>query len=626
MTEHRFEADVSRVLRLVVESLYSNREIFLRELISNAADALDKLRFRALSEPHLLAEGEALAIRLIPDRDAGTLTIADDGVGMTAEELAKNLGTIAHSGSRELVERLGGAGDAKARLELIGQFGVGFYSAFLVASRVEVTSRAAGEAGAHRWSCEGGDTFVVEPAERASRGTSVVLTLKPEQRELLEPWRLRELVRQWSDFVPHPIELAVTREVGEGEERRHELAFERVNTASALWQRPAREVEREQYVELYKHLTHDWEEPLAWRHFHIEGTQMFSGIVYVPRRPPVDLFARETHHGVRLHVRRVLVLESAEELVPRWLRFVRGVVDSEDLPLNVSRELLQDSRAVRVIEKQLVVQTLDLLDELARDRPDDYALFWRAFGAVLKEGLHFAPEHRERLARLARFRSTRGDGLVTLDAYVEKMPLVQPAIYYVVGPTEAALAASPHLEALRERGWEVLLLTDPVDTFAVAGLREHGGKPLADAAASGVKLPESEDAEAHKARASASAPLLERIQRALGERVSAVRASERLVGSPACLVLPEGGVAPHVERMLRASSVELPPQRRALEVNLEHPWLQRLQARLDAGADAGELDASVLLLHEQALLAEGSPVEDPAALARKLAELVAAQG
>lgn len=612
---HHFQAEVTQVLKLVIQSLYSHKEVFLRELVSNASDALDKLRFRAISDPELLGEDGALRVRLIPDPDAGTLTIWDNGIGMTAEELAQALGTIAWSGSREFVERLAANAPGGDRPDLIGQFGVGFYSAFLVADEVEVLSRAAGQTQAHRWRSEGKDTFSVEPAERAERGTSVVLKLKPDQRGFLDEFRLRELVTRYSDYIAHPIELLSRR--GEKAEERE---FVTVNRASALWQRPAKDVTAEQYEEFYKHLSHDWEAPLAWKHFRLEGTQMFVGLLFLPRRAPFDLFDPNARHGVRLHVKRVFVMDDCEELVPRWLRFVRGVVDSEDLPLNVSREVLQDSRAVKIIKKQVVAQALDLLDTLAAEKPDDYRTFWTSFGAVLKEALHFDPEQKDRVSKLLRYESSARDGLVSLDDYVAEMKPDQPAIYYATGTSKLQLAGSPHFESLRQRGYEVLYMTDAVDSFAVATLEKYADKPLVDAMATSLTL---DDKDATPVETSDDSPLFARMKEILGDKVDSVRSSKRLTDSPACLVIREGGVAPHIERMLRARQLDLPPNRRILEVNAEHPIVKGLGTLVLTDPKSDRITQYVELLYDQALLAEGSPVEDPAKFARRVSELMA---
>jgi molecular chaperone HtpG len=616
---HHFQAEVSRVLRLVIESLYSNREVFLRELVSNASDALDKLRFRAVTEPDLLEGDETLRVRIVPDEAAGTLTIEDNGIGMNAEELARDLGTIAHSGSQELLQKIEEA--KKGDLELIGQFGVGFYSAFLVADRVEVLSRAAGDARAHRWASDGRDTFTVEPAQRPEPGTSVVLHLNDEHREYLRPERLRQVVSRYSDYLGHPIELAV--------ERDGERTFDTLNTGQALWRRTASEVTDDQYREFYKHLAHDWEPPLAWKHFKVEGTQEFAGLVFVPKARPFDLYTPDHEHGVRLYVKRVFVMEDCKELLPKWLRFVRGVVDSEDLPLNVSREVLQDSRIVRTIRKQLVKQVLDLLAHLSTERPDDYAIAWRNFGPVLKEGLHFEPEHRDRLAKLLRFESSTSDGgLRSLDDYVQSMPEAQKAIYYALGPSREHLDSSPHLEVLRKRGYEVLYMTDPVDQWAVQGLPEHEGKPLVSATDPNLDVgAEGEAGGADDAKreeqTDALSGLLQRIRGRLQDHLEEARVSRRLTDSPVCLVVPEGGLQPWIERVLRASQGDaVPRQKRILEVNPDHPLIRNLQALHEKDPTGGPLDEHIDLLFDQALLAEGSPVEDPAASARRLAELL----
>ena len=414
---HSFQAEVSQVLRLVIHSLYSNQEIFLRELLSNASDALDKRRFSALQAPELWSTDEPLKVRLIPNKEQGTLTIWDNGIGMNEEELKQSLGTIAWSGSREFLKKLEGKSpDTKDLPQLIGQFGVGFYSSFLVSERVEVVSRAAGTDKAHRWESTGEGGFSIDEAERESVGTSIVLHLKKESLEYADPYRLRQLVERYSDYLSYPIELLKTGTDGE---------FEPINRGTALWQRSPKDVTAEQYEELYKHLTHDWQAPLLHRHFRIEGTQEFSGLVYVPSRVQFDLFEPDAKHGVRLHVRRVMVMDSCEELVPRWLRFVRGVVDSEDLPLNVSRELLQDSKIVRTIRKQLQNQVLDALADLAKEKPAEYEKFWGLFGVVLKEGLHFDPETGEKLTKLLRYESAATGKLTSLDQYLEAAPADQ---------------------------------------------------------------------------------------------------------------------------------------------------------------------------------------------------------
>ncbi|MEZ4405884.1 MAG: molecular chaperone HtpG [Polyangiales bacterium] len=620
---HRFQAEVSQVLNLVIHSLYSHREVFLRELISNASDALDKLRFKAITEPSLLPEGDAgFAIRVTPDADAHTLTIEDNGVGMTHDELVQNLGTIAHSGSKKFVEALTAKG-AKSDVSLIGQFGVGFYSAWLVADRVTVTSRAAGGDKAWTWSSDAKDSFTVEPAERAEHGTTVTLHLRDEHKEFLEGWKLRDLIARYSDFVGHPIQVKKEKEEPEeGEAPAEGEGYETVNQARALWQRPKSEVTAEQYQEFYKHLTGDWEEPAAWTHFKVEGTQEFTGLLFVPKTVPFDLdHPTGSKRGVRLFVRRVFIMDDCEALLPTWLRFVRGVVDSDDLPLNVSRETLQDSAVVRAIKKGLTKRSLDLLDELAKDRADDFATFWRSFGRVLKEGLANDWEWRERLTNLVRFESSRGEGLTSLSEYVSRMPEDQSAIYYVLSDSLESAQQSPHIEALTSRGYEVLYLTDVVDPWAVDAVREFQGKKLTNAADAELKLDDAKKPES-SALSEALKPLVERFKGVLGERVREVRSTDRLTDSPACLVTPPGQLDPLRERILRAAGRDVPPVKRILELNPTHPLIKALQSRVDAGADEAQVGEWIELLHDQALLSEGAPVDNPARFAKRIAALM----
>ncbi|HVU04654.1 MAG TPA: molecular chaperone HtpG [Polyangiaceae bacterium] len=612
-TTHKFQAEVTRVLGLVIHSLYKNPEVFLRELVSNASDALDKLRFRAITEPALLPAGENLEIRIIPDEASRTLTIWDNGIGMDAEALARELGTIAHSGTRAFIEKLEEA--KKKDANLIGQFGVGFYSGYLVADRVEVVSRAAGSEAANRWTSDGAETFTIEPAERETQGTSVILHLKADaDPSLLSGYRIRQLVRRYSDFLDHPIRLVEKDE--DGKEKSDVL-----NQGKALWQRKPSDVTKEQYEELYKHLSHDFEPPLAYKHFHVEGTQLFSGLLYVPKRPPFDLFSPDGKHGVRLHVKRVLIMEDCEELLPKWLRFVKGVIDSEDLPLNVSREMLQDSKAVRVIQKQVVKQVLDTLGDLAKEDAAKYAEFWHAFGKVLKEGLHFDPDQKDKIAPLLRYESSKADGLTSLADYKSRMPEDQKAIYYVIAESRALAEKSPHTESLRKRGWEVLYMTDPVDSFAVENLDAWDGVPLTSA--TGAELPPVEgEKEKQAEQEEALKDLRDLMRRKLQDQVSEVRVSTRLTDSPACLVLPEGGLPPYMERLLRATQKDAPKTKRILEVNPDHPLVQNLGKLAAKDAESAQLGEWIELLFEQALLAEGSPVEDPARFASRLATLL----
>lgn len=619
---HDFEADVSQVLRLVINSLYGNKEVFLRELVSNASDALDKLRFRALTTPELI-EGEApLRVRIETDAAAGTLTISDNGVGMTREELTQNLGTVAHSGTQEFLQKLSESKDeGSADVALIGQFGVGFYSAYLVADQVTVLSRAAGETNAHRWVSDGQKSFTIETAARAEQGTDIVLHLKAGQHEYLTEHRVRGLVKRYSDYVGHPVELRVERTTGEGDEQKTETAYEQINEASALWQKSPSDVTDEQYTEFYKHFTHDWEPPLAKRHFRLEGTHEFAGILFVPTKPPFDLYTPEGKHGLRLYVKRVFIMDDCNDLLPPWLRFIRGVLDSEDLPLNVSREMLQDSGIVRTIKKQIVKKSLDMFEELSRG--DRYGEFWKAYGAVIKEGLHMGSGQQDRVAKLARYESSKGEGLVSLAEYVERMQEGQTSIYYVLGATREIVEHSPHLEALAKKGYEVLFMTDAVDQWAVEGLKEFDDKPLVSAMDADLDLDGGED-ESDEAKESADDldGLLARFRTVLQEQVSEVRVSKRLTDSAVCLVMPKGGMPPYIERLMRLQDDTLPTTKRILELNPDHALTANLRRIHEADADSAELAEWIELLHDQALLAEGSPIERPARFAKRLADLM----
>jgi molecular chaperone HtpG len=612
---HKFKAEVSELLKLVINSLYSHKEIFLRELVSNASDAIDRLRFRAISEPELIADGSSFEIRLLADPEAGTLTIEDNGAGMTREELIENLGTIARSGSRAFLEQLQAA--ERKDLNVIGQFGVGFYSAYLVADRVEVTSRAAGQAQAYRWSSDARDSFTVAPAERAERGTSVTLFLKDDQKHFLDDYEIRDLVRRYSDYVSHPIKLRASGEEDEAKKGQ----FEVINKASALWQRSPSEVTREQYEEFYRHLTHDPEAPLAYSHFRIEGSLLFAGILFVPKKAPFDLFNGQGKRGIRLFVKRVFIMEDCEDVLPAWLRFVRGVIDSDDLPLNVSRELLQDSVVIRTIRKQVVKRTLDRLDEVAQGEPEAYKAFWSEFGVVLKEGLAVDAEYRDRVAELCRFTTTHESGQTSLADYVSRMPEGQTAIYYAIGDSPAAVAGSPHLEGLRKRGYEILLLSDPVDEWAIEALARYKEKPLTSAMRADLKIDDDKKEETEQAKG-VVAPLVDRMKAFLKGKVVDVRASDRLTDSPVCLVIPAGSHHAPMEQMLRAAGRDVGPSRRILEVNPSHPLVKSLQALNEREPGSERLGEYVETLYDQAVLMEGGRLDDPNRFARRLTSLL----
>lgn len=621
-----FQAEVQQLLHLVVHSLYSNKEIFLRELVSNASDACDKLRFEVAQHPELFEGDGELKIWIDYDRDARTVTIRDNGIGMSREEAVAHLGTIAKSGTREFLQRLGAEGQADARL--IGQFGVGFYSAFIVADRVTVRSRRAGlpaSAGV-LWECamtgDAAGTFEVAEIERPERGTEVVLHLREGEDEFLSGVRLRELIRKYSDHILWPILMRKERwDEGRGELVKEE-EWEQVNRASALWARPKQEIAEEEYVEFYKHVAHDFEAPLSWVHAKVEGRHEYTMLLYLPQRAPFDLFERTPRHGLKLYVRRVFVLEDAERLLPRYLRFVRGVVDAADLPLNVSREMLQDSREIEAIRAGVTKRVLGLLEQLAKNEPEKYARFWREFGRVLKEGIIEDPANRERIAALLRFASTHSDSpeeTVSLDDYLERMKPGQERIYYLTAESFAAARHSPHLEAFRKKGVEVLLLTDRIDEWWVAYLPEYKGKPLASVAKGEMDaaLLSEEEKKAREEADERLKPLLERLQAALGERVKAVRVSSRLTEAPACLVVEEHEPGMQLARLLRELGQDAPAHKPILELNPTHPVIAKLQAASDE--DFAEW---ALLLYEEALLAEGGKLEDPAAFVQRMNRLL----
>jgi molecular chaperone HtpG len=648
--EYAFQAEVGEVLRLVIHSLYSHREIFLRELISNASDALDKMRFRSLTEPEILKDGADLEIRLRVDEKSKTLSIEDTGIGMTRDELIRDLGTVAHSGSRAFLDLAAANPEGKKNLNLIGQFGVGFYSAYLVADRVEVISKAAGAEESFSWSSDGTTTFTVEPASRTARGTEVIVHFRDEHKELLGPWELRDLVKRYSDFVSWPIKLEVIPEKTESTPN-PEPAWERLNQANALWQRPKAEITDAQYDEFYRHVSHDYQPPLARTHFRAEGTHEFVGLLYIPERAPFDLNDPKGKRGVRLFVRRVFIMDECEELVPTWLRFVRGVIDSDDLPLNVSRELLQDSKALAAIKKQITKKTLDLLEETAREKPEKYEIFWKAFGLVLKEALALdAGEYKERVGGLLRFQSSHDAGgkLTSLAEYIERMPAIEePAdgwtatpsseattaepvkktrneIYYLVGESRTALEGSPHIEALRSNGIEVLFMTEPVDEWAIRHLGDFQGKRLVNAMQADLKLkPDNKESKEEKERALGTIkPLIERIETVLKEKIREVQVSSRLTDSPCCLVMATGANSPFLERLLKERKMGMPAPKRVFEVNPTHPLLKSLNTLLERDPASPRIDEWIRVMYDQALLAEGSVIEDAPALARRVASLL----
>ncbi|OHE83739.1 MAG: molecular chaperone HtpG [Lysobacterales bacterium RIFOXYD1_FULL_69_11] len=614
-TETRaFEAEVAQVLHLVTHSLYSHKEIFLRELVSNASDALDKLRFESIADPSLLSGDGELHIDISVDEAARTVTIRDNGIGMSRDEVVANIGTIASSGTRRFLEAM--AQDAKADARLIGQFGVGFYSAFVVADRVTVLTRRAG-AGASdgvKWESDGQGQYTLDQVELPERGTAVVLHLKADEDEFLMAWTLRSLVHRYSEHIAFPIRMP--KDAGGDEGATPE--WETVNAASALWTLPKSEISDEDYQGFYKSLGHDFNDALAWSHNRVEGNQSFTTLLYLPAQSPFDLMmgGRDERKGVKLYIKRVFVMDAAEELLPNYLRFVRGVVDADDLPLNVSRELLQHNRQLDRIKASCVKRVLDLVETLARDEPEKFATFIQAFGNTLKEGIVEDPSNRERIAKLLRFASTRGDGAarsVSLDEYIGRMAEGQDTIWYVTAETHAAAAGSPQLEAFKAREIEVLLMSDRIDEWMLGSLREYDGKRLQHVAKGELPLDEAGKQKQEEA-ARAAEPLLARIKSLLGERVEDVRVSARLTDSPSCLALADHDMAPHFARLLREAGQDLPDSRPTLEVNPDHALLKRLEGESD-DAKAGDL---ACLLLEQAEIAAGAPLDDPAAFVQRM--------
>ena len=608
-----FQAEVTQLLNLMIHSLYGNKEIFLRELVSNASDAIDKLRFEALADAALFEDDPDPKIRVAFDAAARTITISDNGIGMSRQEVVEHIGTIAKSGTREFFQQL--TAERAKDAHLIGQFGVGFYSAFIVADRVTLVTRRAGLGAEHgvRWESTGEAGFTIETVDKPSRGTDVVLHLRPEEDELLSSYRLRDILKKYSDHIAVPI--LMKKDNGEDEQ---------VNKASALWTRSKSEVTEEQYHELYKHVAHDPETPLTFVHAKVEGRQEYTLLLYVPQRAPFDLWDRDHRRGIKLYVRRVFIMDDAEQLMPAYLRFVRGVIDSNDLPLNVSREILQQSRDVQAIRTEAVKRVLRMLEDLSDKQPEKYSTFWSAFGRVLKEGIPEDPSNTERIAKLLRFSSTREESdaqTVPLATYIGRMKEGQDAIYYITADSYAAAKNSPHLEIFRKLGVEVLLLHDRIDEWVVSSLTEFEGKPLRSVAKAGLDLSKI-GGEAPKpgedTPSGEQGALIERMQKALEARASGVRITHRLTDSPACLVSDDFGMSTHLERMLKAAGQQVPSSKPILEINPSHPIVERLAQETD---DARFADWSHILF-DQATLAEGGHLEDPAGFVKRLNELM----
>jgi molecular chaperone HtpG len=624
---HAFQAEVKQILHLVTHSLYSNKEIFLRELVSNASDACDKLRFEALDNPALYEDQPNLEVRVFFDTEAKTLTIRDNGIGMSAEEAASHLGTIAKSGTREFMAKL--EGDQKKDANLIGQFGVGFYSGFIVADRITVETRRAGLAAAQgvRWSSEGTGEFELEDIERPQRGTDVILHLRDEEAEdFLKTWKLKSIIGKYSDHISLPILMQKEEWDSEKQQQVKKDEWETVNKAAALWARAKSDVTDAEYQAFYQQISYDTEPPLAYTHNRVEGRSEYTQLLYVPAKAPFDLWNRDKRGGVKLYVKRVFIMDDAEALMPVYLRFVKGVIDSVDLPLNVSRELLQESRDVKAIREGSTKRVLGMLESLADSESAEdkakYLAFWNEFGAVLKEGIGEDHQNRERLAKLFRFASTHADEGVSFADYVSRMKEGQEAIYVITADSLAAAKSSPQLEIFKKKGIEVLLLTDRVDEWMLSHLYEFEGKPLQSVAKGAVDLGKLQDEEEKKqaeAAAETFKPTLEKLKASLKDRAKDVRVTTRLVDSPACVVVDEGDMSAHLARMLKQAGQSAPKTQPILEVNPEHALVKRLSA--DEGQD--RFDDFANILFDQALLAEGGQLEDPAAYVARVNRLLA---
>jgi len=617
-TETRgFETEVNQLLDLMIHSLYSNKEIFLRELISNASDACDKLRFLALKDDSLYEGDSELKITVSYDKDARTITVSDNGVGMTRDEVIDNIGTIAKSGTRAFLDSL--TGEQSKDAQLIGQFGVGFYSSFIVADKVTLKTRKAGEAAGQgvRWSSEGKGEYSLETIEMPHHGTEVTLHLREGEDEFLNDWKLRQIITRYSDHIAFPVVLRKPKD-----DKPEEFEEEVVNQASALWTRPKSEITDDEYKAFYKHIAHDFEDPLAWIHSRVEGANEYTSLFYIPQRAPFDLYDRESKHGIKLYVQRVFIMEDSEQLLPRYLRFIRGIVDSGSLPLNVSREILQHSKVIDQIRSGSTKKILGLLEKMAKNDPEQYQKFWNEFGKVMKEGPGEDFANREKIAKLLRFASTHNDSeeqTVTLDDYIGRMQEGQDKIYYITADSYSAAKNSPHLEIFRKKGIEVLLLSDRVDEWLVTNLTEYEGKPLQSVAKGELDLVDDEDSKKElEKKAKQSRKLLKRMKKVLGDKVEDVRVSNRLTDSPACIVLSEHDMAMYMQRLLKEAGHAMPGSKPVLEINPDHPIVKRLESEKD---DDRFRDWSEILF-DQAILAEGGQLEDPAGFVHKLNQML----
>lgn len=621
-----FQTEIKQLLNLMIHSLYSDKEIFLRELVSNASDAIDKLRFEQINKPEL-NKGEELAVRVSFDKDAKTITVSDNGIGMTEAEVIENIGTIAKSGTKSFLENL--SGDAKKDANLIGQFGVGFYSAFIVADKVELITLKAGETTSHatKWVSDGAGEFTIETVDKLDgSGTSITLHLKEGNDDLLSDWGLRTIIRKYSDHINYPIKMQKMPEHGEDGKEIISTELETVNKANALWTRSKNDINEEEYKEFYKHISHDYHEPMKWIHARVEGAQEYTQLLYIPSKAPFDLYDANRRYGIKLYVKRVFIMDDAEKLLPNYLRFVRGVIDSQDLPLNVSREILQSSRDIDAIRSGSTKKILSVLEDIAKNEPEKYAELWNEFGPVIKEGVIEDHANKERVAKLCRFASTHNSDnakIVSLDDYVSRMKDGQDKIYYITAESYNAAKNSPHLEVFKQKGIEVLLLTDRVDEWVAGHLFEFDGKSLVSVAKGKLDLGKLDDQkpseEAQKQQDEQAKPILEKIKTALGGKVKEVVVTTRLVDSPACLVVENNAMSMQMERLLRQAGQEVPSMQPTLEINLNHKLINKLESSIDQV----QIDDLSLVIFEQAQLAEGIQLDDPVGFVKRMNSFIA---
>jgi len=616
-----FETEVNQLLDLMIHSLYSNKDIFLRELISNASDACDRLRFTAVSDASLYEDDIELKVKVSYDKDQRTITISDNGIGMTREEVIDHIGTIAKSGTRSFLDSI--TGDQKSDAKLIGQFGVGFYSSFIVAEEVTLRSRKAGDPVENgvEWVSKGKGEYDIRSIEKAGRGTEIILNLREDEDEFLNDWKLRSIITSYSDHIDFPVIMDKTLEPEE-EGGETVIEEETVNQASALWIRAKSDIKDDEYKEFYKHVAHDYEDPIAWSHNRVEGTTEYTSLLYIPARAPFDLYDRESRHGIKLYVQRVFIMEDAEKLMPRYLRFVRGLIDSNDLPLNVSREILQGSKVIDSIRNGSVKKVLGMLAKIAKSDPEKYQKFWTEFGKVLKEGPAEDIANKDQIAKLLRFSTTHSgdeDQTVTLDDYVSRLQEGQDKIYYIAADSHAAAKNSPHLEIFKKKGIEVLLLSDRVDEWLTSHLAEYEGKKLQSVAKGELDLGEDEASEKElEKKAKTAEKLIKRMKKALDDKVEDVRVTNRLTDSPACIVISEQDMAMHMQRILKEAGHAMPSSKPVLEINPDHPIVKKL----DVEKSKKKFDDWSDILFDQAILAEGGQLEDPASFVSKLNKML----